>query len=828
MTLVSNNINVNVLTLNNINLSNVKLSEGNQIFDSGSIQGLVMNNATFSNITSNDEGDATSRILFINSWDLNSASTLTIDTISISNSSMNFVIFGSLSNVSPSAKNLAINNFEYKDSYIETQRKLVSTESIEINGDLSISLENISFSNVSFFTVGSLIYFGHQLPNSLQLMSLTLANIIAGRLHVQSTNQQNTDLSTQVSISDSTFDSINDQFSSLITTEQGGRLNVTNSSFTNIYTFEEGAVVFAGQTGTEVNFIDTVFQNNSAVTGALFHIESESVVRCYNCTITSNVAYSGTISDVINDGYFQFYDSEIYNNYAYEVPLASISDSGVTSVIDNCQIYSNEDLSDTWITEITGTCNKLCFVPADLALYFNTSDTIALSSSPDDSLFQVILSSLTIQNSTHIHNQNSIVNIFLSDLVVTDSIFEHISTTSSNFRITSSTFILQNTMFRNVSSNIEAELLLINLDSTTTIGSCNYTESNSDFVSNRNSNITITNLLAEKVDTKSNLIEISNSDYVDVNGVQAVDVTIASSYMIIITYSNNVQLSNFVISDANKAILRIYTSNVNTIQNFAIQNCPQGIFIDESNIDMIKNNTYLDNGNSDLHHGGAILLQNSIALMQNNTFINNTSIRGAAIAFLCTSMTMCTLNVTQNTFDSNQAIRSGGVIYYDYNRPTLSNNIYLNNQAQYGSVIASYPVKIIMNGSSTDSISIDNVGSGIQYDSQLHLALVDYDNQTMLLDSQDSITINPLNFSESSIFGTNTGLLQNGVSSFTDLIFENQPGATDVVFVSSSKAIDSTKINEVFGSNISDNYIHVSFRWCKPGEIDTQTGTCRE
>ena len=54
---------------------------------------------------------------------------------------------------------------------------------------------------------------------------------------------------------------------------------MTNSSFTNIYTFEEGAVVFAGPTGTEVNFIDTVFQNNSAVTGALFHIESESVVR---------------------------------------------------------------------------------------------------------------------------------------------------------------------------------------------------------------------------------------------------------------------------------------------------------------------------------------------------------------------------------------------------------------------------------------------------------------------------------------------------------------------------------------------------------------------
>ena len=282
ISVLKNKINVLTLTISDVDFRNVKQSEDNVILDTGSIQGLSLTNLYFHNVTSLDDRDKTGSILYVNSWDLNSQNTIAIDNVTFVNSSMNFVSFGAFANTPPTAKQLSITNFAYTDSFIETQRKLITTEGVELNGDLVFAFENITFSNVSFYTVGSLISFGHQLPNSLQITGLTLTNIVAGRLHVESTNQQNTELLTQVSISDSTFDSINDQFSSLIITEQGGRLNVTNSSFTNIYTFEEGAVVFAGQTGTEVNFIDTVFQNNSAVTGALFHIESESVVRCYN------------------------------------------------------------------------------------------------------------------------------------------------------------------------------------------------------------------------------------------------------------------------------------------------------------------------------------------------------------------------------------------------------------------------------------------------------------------------------------------------------------------------------------------------------------------
>ena len=177
------------------------------------------------------------------------------------------------------------------------------------------------------------------------------------------------------------------------------------------------------------------------------------------------------------------------------------------------------------------------------------------------------------------------------------------------------------------------------------------------------------------------------------------------------------------------------------------------------------------------------------------------------------------MNITQNMFENNTATKQGGAIYYDYNRPVLSNNTFVNNQAVYGHDIASYPVKIVMNGSDIDYMSITNVGSGIEYSYDITLVLLDYDNQIMVIDNQDRINIIPLNYSRSSVLGTNHGQLVEGVATFSNLIFQGQPGTSNVKFVASSNAIDSHKIHSVFGAQISDNHIDVSFRWCKPGEI---------
>ena len=184
------------------------------------------------------------------------------------------------------------------------------------------------------------------------------------------------------------------------------------------------------------------------------------------------------------------------------------------------------------------------------------------------------------------------------------------------------------------------------------------------------------------------------------------------------------------------------------------------------------------------------------------------------------------MNITQNKFKNNIGVKEGGAIYYNYNRPVLSRNAFTNNQASYGPNIASYPVKIAIRNSSINFMSLTNVGSGVKYENDIALALLDYDDQEMVLNSQDLININPFSFSHSSILGINYGQLENGVAVFNDLTFISNPGDTDVKFSVTSSAIDIDKMQNVFGSQISDNQIDVSFRWCKPGEIYDQVNKC--
>ena len=58
----------------------------------------------------------------------------------------------------------------------------------------------------------------------------------------------------------------------------------------------------------------------------------------------------------------------------------------------------------------------------------------------------------------------------------------------------------------------------------------------------------------------------------------------------------------------------------------------------QSDVVMMLNNLLTQNGNSNLNHGGAILLINSDVSIVNNTFRNNMAVHGAAIAFICSSM----------------------------------------------------------------------------------------------------------------------------------------------------------------------------------------------
>ena len=161
-------------------------------------------------------------------------------------------------------------------------------------------------------------------------------------------------------------------------------------------------------------------------------------------------------------------------------------------------------------------------------------------------------------------------------------------------------------------------------------------------------------------------------------------------------------------------------------------------------------------------------------------------------------------------------------------RPSLSHNLYQDNSALYGPNIASYPVKIKQVNSTQDEVFLDNVGSGITYPQTLNLGLYDYDDQIMVLDSSDQISISPADQQTSDISGVNVGLLNQGSTSFDSIAFISSPGSVNVQFKATSKAIDDDKMQNVFPNTISSNTIYANFRFCQPGEIITSDNQCQE
>lgn len=181
-------------------------------------------------------------------------------------------------------------------------------------------------------------------------------------------------------------------------------------------------------------------------------------------------------------------------------------------------------------------------------------------------------------------------------------------------------------------------------------------------------------------------------------------------------------------------------------------------------------------------------------------------------------------------FEGNQAGNDGGAIYYNLQRPTMSNITYLNNVAQYGPNIGSYGVKIVNYTTDVNKLHIENVWSGNVYDGNITVALVDYDGQVMNLENDGNVKItNPLN--STSVKGTNLVRFKNGVASFNNLIFVGEPGSKNVEYDIYSATIDQSILQKGLGVTSSDyaykNILFGSFSFCKPGEMETD-GTCIE
>ena len=517
---------------------------------------------------------------------------------------------------------------------------------------------------------------------------------------------------------------------------------------------------------------------------------------------------------------FYVFNSVFSENYAINYPFGELLDGANLWIISNSSILNNEALShDSVKYEFTTRWYKLCFV-SGLFSQFILANNILVSSNYKLALIQLILSSLSIQDGSTISNQNILFNILMSSLILSDS---KILNVSNSIQLSSSNMTVINTNFIQILNDDNTDFIFMNLESSLTMNSTSFANSSTSIINSRNSMIQTYNITLYDISSSSSLWRIANSNKVIVSKIKKE--FCASKYaLFMIDQSSNVEFSSLSGMIMNETLAQISNSNWTLLDSINVYQFYQALVIKNSKINMISNWNFTWNAQKLLKSGGTISISDSVLNMSNSIFKNNTAINGGAISFECTNLEIWNLTISNSTFEFNYGITQGGSIYYNYNRPILQNIIFKNNSAEYGLDIASYPVKIVMSNSSTSQMIINDMASGIVYDKIINLAIMDYDEQIMVLNNINQVQISPVNKSIVTMKGVSTSLLKRGISTFSNIIADSKPGNVNILFQASSKAIDLSKVKNVY-FKVSNNLITTNFRFCKPGEIQQKYNT---
>ena len=153
-------------------------------------------------------------------------------------------------------------------------------------------------------------------------------------------------------------------------------------------------------------------------------------------------------------------------------------------------------------------------------------------------------------------------------------------------------------------------------------------------------------------------------------------------------------------------------------------------------------------------------------------------------------------------------------MYYNYQPPTTDKVIFNNNFAPYGNNFASYPYRIgLVDSTKREEIILNDIGSGIVFETPLKLALFDFNNQVMVLDNSSQFIIVAADSNHGTISGFNTAITNKGISTFEGLSAISKPGSTSVKFIASTKSIDKNKISNIFNISSTEQVVAMNFRF---------------
>eukprot|EP00347_Sterkiella_histriomuscorum_P008851 403343497 len=530
------------------------------------------------------------------------------------------------------------------------------------------------------------------------------------------------------------------------------QLKVTNSNFTENYSFGRGSVIFADFQEAYALFVNCSFVRNYAINGGVFYASYQSLIEVQHSIVQQNFAITGGVAYVNNDGILKIsQNSTIAKNQALNACLLFTINSAFYSAFSEIIIQENDQnnplIAKDQFLKITTNYKhfKQEFFDYTKTIYDKVFKT---STEKTDSAFLAINSKFLINNTLITQNDNLIAASTESVIQIENTNIQDVITENRMIQSVFSQINMKNVTIQNITySKSEIGQYLFNIESLSKFtaqdlhlknikGLLFYaTESQLD-----QQNFTFTHI--QNDDTQKSMFAIDNS-VVNKSNVQIFNISQRYISPIYKLDTSNCSFSNMNISNFDKALFLTTNGNSKfdniTVQNYTrlitsesliiIQNAlifasvSSNLTINNTKVtgiksnftspvinskgqltSLYKSNLIIQNSNFSWNQartsGGAVVSVNNDVMIENVTFESNVALTGSAGALLLDCdinyQRICNYQIQNSLFQNNTAAMNGGAIQYTYYPPIIDgkNNTFTNNSAQYGFNVAAFPVKL--------------------------------------------------------------------------------------------------------------------------------------
>ena len=311
----------------------------------------------------NESNDVNSKFLLVSGLNIDGDQNSTMDNIVFTSSTISFMVVKGIQNNSTVGYFFNVTNMTFIDLTYSQPKALIQFSQFSYQVNLTFTITNWMFSNFQFEYNGLLFLLGERMYIPVIISNSTFKNLTASTIHLKPQDISDLTIIDMLNITDSTFDNINSASDSFIVVFEHGRVTVHRWTFTNMYSYESGAVMYGAYDNSQFYLYDSSFINNISVQGSVFLFDNYAIVHIYNWTIKNNFSLLSGVAYITGGSQVTFLSWVLSNNIAISISVADWFEGYSILTFSNCSISDNLSLTQDQVNnELNVQWNKLCFV----------------------------------------------------------------------------------------------------------------------------------------------------------------------------------------------------------------------------------------------------------------------------------------------------------------------------------------------------------------------------------------------------------------------------------------------------------------------------------